>query len=131
MEIDSTVKQKDTKISELLSDLWIDVNIKNNFGRLAFEDAIQGGHGDISEILAPFTDFVSENDICESIEEVDDEELFESLEEEKQGSKIVKSESVVSEECMRQESLGSEEGTLAQRTRIQDLKNPENIEKGK
>jgi hypothetical protein len=29
MEIDSTVKQKDTKISELLSDLWIDVNIKN------------------------------------------------------------------------------------------------------
>lgn len=40
MEIDSSAKQKDTKISELLSDLWIDVNIKNNFGRLAFEDAI-------------------------------------------------------------------------------------------
>ena len=83
MEIDSTVKQKDTKISELLSDLWIYVNIKNNFCRLAFEDAIQGGHCDISEILAPFTDFAIENDICESIEEVDDEDLFESLEEEK------------------------------------------------
>ena len=38
---------------------------------------------------------------------------------------------MVSEECMRQESLGSEEGTLAQRILIQNLKNPENIEKGK
>ena len=67
----------------MLSDLWIDVNIKNDFGRLPFEDAIQGGHGDISELLAPVTDFASEQDICESVEEVDDEDLFESLEEEK------------------------------------------------
>ena len=33
------------------------MSLKNNFGRLAFEEALQAGHGDIAEILGPHTQF--------------------------------------------------------------------------
>ena len=33
----------------------IDANIKNNMGRIAFEEGLQAGHGDIAEMLAPLS----------------------------------------------------------------------------
>lgn len=33
----------------------IDANIKNNVGRIAFEEGLQAGHGDIAEMLAPLS----------------------------------------------------------------------------
>lgn len=33
----------------------VDANIKNNIGRIAFEDGLQAGHGDIAEMLAPLS----------------------------------------------------------------------------
>ena len=64
----------------------VDPNIKNDFGRLAFEEALQGGHGPIADILANVTKlddeklYYSDAGDADSdkgdIEDVDEEELF-------------------------------------------------------
>ena len=41
------------EIVKLLLAAGADVNVKNEFGRLPIEDALQGGKPDIAEILAP------------------------------------------------------------------------------
>ena len=56
MVLESMVKsaQKD---EEAVKSAKINMNIKNSFGRLAFEEALQAGHGDIAEMLGPHTTF--------------------------------------------------------------------------
>jgi len=61
----------------------VDANVKNGFGRLAFEEALQGGHGGIADIVAPRTklddDKMYYSDAGGSDqdgEEINDEDLF-------------------------------------------------------
>lgn len=56
MVLDGLIKSA-KKDDESFKTAKIDFSVKNNFGRVAFEEALQAGHGDIAEMLGPHTNF--------------------------------------------------------------------------
>lgn len=79
------------------SKIYLDPNIKNDFGRLAFEEALQSGHAPIADMLAQVTELddqkeyacseLDENDQVE-MENMDEEDIFGAKEDEIKDQKV-------------------------------------------
>ena len=63
---------------EMLVEAKASAKINNNFGRSALEDALQAGHGDIAEVLAPISD-LDEEKIYSQYDPKKEDELTEGM----------------------------------------------------
>lgn len=108
----------------------VDPNIKNDFGRVAFEEALQGGHSVIADLLASLTKLDDEKiyysdagdgDSDKGEESVDEEELFGAKDDEIVEQKV----KVSGEEQMR--DTDSDTGSMKHRRQVREAKQIEEM----